>query len=136
MTDTVTANNVTQLPNTLGWFEVATDDVDTATAFYGGLFGWTFAPFGDPQATGTDYRVASPPGSDVPIGGVTATGGQMPPHAVFYILVADVAATCDAAAALGGTVVASELSPSFGPSFAYLQDPVGSLFGVFTPPAM
>ena len=122
-------------PNTLAWFEVATDDPDTATSFYADLFGWDFAPFADPEVTGMDYRVATLPGSDAPFGGVVATGGAMPGHAVFYIAVTDVAATCAAVERLGGKVVSKELRPPAGPPFAYLHDPVGSLFGVFTPPA-
>jgi predicted enzyme related to lactoylglutathione lyase len=129
------SDTVTPTTNTLAWFEVATDDPDTATSFYGSLFGWTFVPFADPETSGMDYRVAMLPGQDTPFGGVVATGGQMPPHAVFYILVANVAAACEAAERLGGKVVAQELEPPVGPAFAYLQDPVGSLFGVFTPPA-
>ena len=60
-----------------------------------------------------------------------ATGGAMPGHAVFYIAVADVAATCAAAEQLGGKVVSKELDPPAGPAFAYLQrsrrQPVRSL---------
>ena len=122
-------------PNSLAWFEVATDDPDTATSFFADLFGWTFSPFADPEASGVDYRVAALAGSDTPFGGVVATDGALPAHAVFYIAVTDVAATCEAARRLGGTVVSEELEPAAGPPFAYLQDPVGSLFGVFTPPA-
>ena len=122
-------------PNTLAWFEVATDDPDTATSFYSDLFGWTFSPFADPETTGMDYRVASMPGVEAPFGGVVATDGAMPGHAVFYIAVSDVAATCAAAEELGGKVVSKELTPPVGPPFAYLRDSVGSLFGVFTPPA-
>ena len=122
-------------PNTLAWFEVATDDPDTATAFYTDLFGWTFSPFADPDTTGIDYRVATMPGSEAPFGGVVATGGAMPGHAVFYIAVSDVATTCEATEQLGGKIVSIELDPTAGPAFAYLRDPVGSLFGVFTPPA-
>jgi predicted enzyme related to lactoylglutathione lyase len=122
-------------PNTLAWFEVATDDPDSATSFYSDLFGWTFSPFADPETTGMDYRVAALPGSDVPFGGVVATGGAMPAHAVFYIAVTDVAATCEAVEQLGGKIESRELEPPAGPAFAYLRDPVGSLFGVFTPPA-
>ena len=95
-------------PNTLAWFEVATDDPDTATSFYADLFGWTFSPFADPETTGIDYRVATLPGSDAPFGGVVATGGAMPGHAVFYIAVTDVAATCEAAEQLGGKIVSKE----------------------------
>jgi predicted enzyme related to lactoylglutathione lyase len=125
----------TFLPNMLAWFEVATDDPDTATTFYSDVFDWTFSPFGDPEITGSDYRVATMPGHDVPFGGVVGTGGAMPGHAVFYIAVTDVAATCTAAEQFGGKVVSKELAPAAGPPFAYLRDPVGSLFGVFTPPA-
>ena len=121
-------------PNTLAWFEVATDDPDTATSFYSELFGWTFSPFADPETTGMDYRVAALAGSDTPIGGVAATDGATPGHAIFYIAVADVAATCAAAEELGGKVVNKELEPVAGPPFAYLRDSVGSLFGIFTPP--
>ncbi len=45
-------------PNSLAWFEVATDDPDTATSFFADLFGWTFSPFADPETSGVDYRVA------------------------------------------------------------------------------
>ena len=122
-------------PNTLAWFEVATDDPDTATAFYANLFGWSFSPFADPETTGVDYRVATLRGSDAPFGGIVATGGAMPGHAVFYIAVSDVGAACEAAEQLGGKVVDKDIDPQVGPPFAYLRDPVGSLFGVFTPPA-
>jgi predicted enzyme related to lactoylglutathione lyase len=122
-------------PNTLAWFEVATDDPDTATSFYTSMFGWKFSPFADPDTAGIDYRVAALPDSDRPFGGVVATDGAMPGHAVFYIAVTDVAATCKAAEQLGGKVVSEQLAPPVGPPFAYLRDPVGSLFGVFTPPA-
>jgi hypothetical protein len=70
------------------------------------------------------------------MGGIANTGGQQPDHAVFYILVADVAATCTTAEGLGGSVVSKQLEPGpGGPKFAYLRDPAGNLFGVFSPPA-
>ena len=65
-------------PNTLAWFEVATDDPDTATSFYSDLFGWTFSPFADPETTGMDYRVAALPGSDTPFGGWWRPAGRCP----------------------------------------------------------
>ena len=37
---------------------------------------------------------------------------------------------------LGGSVVSKNLDPLPGvPTFAYLRDPAGNTFGVFTPPA-
>ncbi|MGH3463031.1 MAG: VOC family protein [Kribbellaceae bacterium] len=53
----------------------------------------------------------------------------------FYILVADVEATCTEADNLGGSVVTKQVEPPAGaPAFAYLRDPAGNMFGVFTPP--
>jgi len=123
-------------PGTLAWFEVATDDPDGAQKFYSGLFDWSFEADGPAAAGGMDYRNATAPGADAPIGGLFGTGGQVPGHAVFYILVADVEATCTEAERLGGQVVSKHLDPGPGaPAFAYLRDPSGNQFGVFTPPA-
>lgn len=121
--------------NALAWFEVATDDPDTAVAFYADLFGWRFTPFADPDEAGIDYRVASQSAGGPPFGGVVATGGAMAPHAIFSIAVADVAAIGEATEKLGGTIVLQDLSPKAGPPNAYLRDPLGNLFSVFSPPS-
>jgi predicted enzyme related to lactoylglutathione lyase len=119
--------------NVVNWFEVATDDPDTATSFYSTVFGWTFVPFGDPATA--DYRVAMQPGGEVPFGGVAGTGGAMPSHAIFYVQVPDVRAACELIERHGGKVVQQDLEPAAGPPFAYVHDPVGSLFGVYSAPA-
>ena len=122
-------------PGTLAWFEVATTDPDSAEKFYGSLFDWTFEADGPATSGGMDYRNITASGTDEPIGGIFGTGGQMPDHAVFYIRVADVEATCADAGHLGGSVVAKVLDPSPGvPKFAYLRDPSGNQFAVFSPP--
>ena len=92
-------------PGTLAWFEVATDDPDGAEKFYGSLFDWSFQADGPAASGGTDYRNITASGADGPMGGIFGTGGQAPDHAVFYILVADVEATCTDAEQLGGSVV-------------------------------
>ncbi len=123
-------------PGTLAWFEVATSDPDGAEKFYGSLFDWTFDADGPAASGGMDYRNIKASGADGPMGGIFGTGGQVPDHAVFYILVADVEATCTDAEQLGGSVVSKHLDPGPGaPTFAYLRDPSGNQFGVFTPPA-
>jgi hypothetical protein len=119
--------------NTVGWFEVATDDPDGAQRFYGELFGWTFNPDPDAAKVGMDYRLVTYPGEERPVGGVFGTKGGFPNHAVFSIVVADVAEACASAEKLGGEVVQTVTEPEAGPAFAYLRDPAGNLFGIFSP---
>lgn len=126
----------TPAPGTLAWFEVATSDPDSAQKFYGSLFDWSFAADPASEASGMDYRNITSSGAERPMGGIANTGGQMPNHAVFYILVADVETTCTEAKNLGGSVVSKQVKPpADAPAFAYLRDPAGNMFGVFTPPA-
>ena len=127
----------TPTPGTVAWFEIATSAPDAAEKFYGSLFDWTFESLVPAASTGMDYRNITASGADGPMGGIFGTGGQVPDHAVFYILVADIEATCADAEQLGGSVVSKHLDPGPGvPTFAYLRDPSGNLFGVFTPPAV
>jgi predicted enzyme related to lactoylglutathione lyase len=126
----------TPAPGTLAWFEVATSDPEGVQKFYGNLFDWSFAADSASEASGMDYRNITASGGERPMGGIANTGGQMPNHAIFYILVADVEATCTEAGNLGGSVVTKQVEPPAGaPAFAYLRDPAGNVFGVFTPPA-
>ena len=121
--------------DTVAWFEIATRDADAAQEFFGELFGWSFATDPTSAAAGMDYRVITYRGNDQPVGGIFATGGSRPDHAVFSIVVADVAETCAQAEKLGGQVVNAVTEPVAGPAFAYLKDRSGNLFGIFTPPA-
>ena len=123
------------VPGTLAWFEIATSAPDSAEKFYGSLFGWTFEADNPTAADGIDYRNVTAPGADRPMGGVLGTGGQTPDHAVFYIVVENIEATCEAAERLGGAVVSRHPAAGPGaPPFAYLRDPAGNKFGVFVPP--
>ncbi len=124
------------VPGTVAWFEVASGDPDAAERFYGGLFSWRFTADEASVAGGLDYRLITTPGSDAPAGGLFGTGPGGPGHAVFSVLVADVAASCVAAEELGGTVVSRHLDVGPGvPSFAYLLDPAGNRVSIFSPPA-
>ena len=112
--------------NTVGWFEIGTPDVDAAKAFYGQLFGWSFAPDGA-------YTLVTAPGAAAPSGGIFNTGGNLPPYAVFVVQVADVAAAASRAEDLGGKVVAAPMDLPDGMVVAYLTDPDGSMFALFSP---
>ena len=95
----------------LAWFEVATSDPDAAEKFYGSLFDWTFNADGPAASGGMDYRNITASGAEQPMGGIFGTGDQVPNHAVFYIRVADVEATCADAEQLGGSVMSKHLTP-------------------------
>jgi hypothetical protein len=83
----------------------------------GSLFDWSFEADGPAATGGMDYRNIKVSGADAPMGRVFGTGGQVPNHAVFYILVANVEATCADAQQLGGSVVqqAPHRRPSLRP---------------------
>jgi uncharacterized protein len=112
--------------NTVAWFEIGAPDADAAKAFYGPLFGWSFAPDGA-------YTLITAAGADRPSGGIFSTGGNIPPYAVFVVKVADVAATAARAEELGGKIVVAPDKPDDGMAVAYLADPNGSLFALFSP---
>ena len=90
--------------NTVSWFEIGAPDVDAAKAFYGPLFGWSFAPDGP-------YTLITAPGAAGPSGGIFSTGGNIPPYAVFVVRVADVAATAARAEELGGELQLDPADP-------------------------
>jgi len=56
--------------NTVAWFEIGAPDVEAAEAFYGTLFGWSFAPDGA-------YTLITAPGAAGPSGGIFNTGGYI-----------------------------------------------------------
>jgi uncharacterized protein len=115
----------------IGWVQVGTDDPESAKSFYGGLFGWTFAP--DPNGGGA-YDLITFPGAAGPGGGIMHTGGTSPNHAIFYVVVPDVAATVAEAERVGGKVLTPPQTTPTGLVFAELLDPSGNHFAVYTPP--
>lgn len=119
---------------TVAWFEIATADPDAAQTFYGEVFGWRAVKDEKGAAAGMDYRLITAAGATAPAGGIMATNGAMPGHAVFTVAVRDVAETCATVERLGGTVVARHEASESGPANAYVRDPAGNLFGLFTPP--
>ena len=112
--------------NTVAWFEVGAPDVEAAKAFYGPLFSWSFAPDGE-------YTLVTAPGAAGPSGGIFNTGANIPPYAVFVVRVADVAASAAQAEELGGKVVVAPMTIQDGMVVAYLTDPNGSMFALFSP---
>jgi uncharacterized protein len=119
------------LAGSVSWFEVGTPDPEAAKAFYGELFGWSFAA---DEGTGGKYQIATT-GAGHPIrGGIFDTEGQAPGYAVFCVVVADVAQACGRAEALGGSVLVGPVPTPTGLVFAHLREPDGNHFGIYSPP--
>jgi predicted enzyme related to lactoylglutathione lyase len=113
----------------VSWFEIHTNDVPRAQAFYGSVLGWTF----DDAMPG--YSMIGL-GDGAPIGGGIAHGdGDRPTDAVFMAQVPDVDGVCAAVADAGGSVVVPPVEMPNGLRFAYVADPDGSVFGLWRPPA-
>ncbi|WIM97966.1 VOC family protein [Actinoplanes oblitus] len=122
--------------NNIGWIEVGTERPEEAERFYGEVFGWTFAD--DDTSLGLDgrpYRMVTGPDGGAPFGGFYGTGGKAPDQAIFLIVVADTEAACRQAEAHGAKVLVGPRREENGLVYARLSDPLGNLFGVFTPPA-
>ena len=81
---------------------------------------------------GIDYRMISYPGAEHPSGGVFGSAGRFPGHATFNVTVADVEEACRRVESLGGKVARKVVGNQNGSDFAYVLDPAGNLFGVFT----
>jgi uncharacterized protein len=124
----MTENTAIPAPNTVAWFQIGTEDATAAQEFYGGLFGWSFAP--DP-GSGPGYDLISYAGADRPAGGIMHTADN---HATFVVLVQDVAAVCARTEQLGGKILNPPVTTPNGLVFADLLDRSGNRFSVFTPP--
>ena len=119
-------------PGTLTWNELSSPDFDVAKTFYGGLFGWTFAPFeGSPEP----YLLIQ--NGDRGNGGIRPlTPPGVPPHWLVYFGVADLDAALAKLEELGGTRVTEPIDIQVG-KIAIVRDPQGAHFafyaGEFTP---
>ncbi|GAB3903000.1 VOC family protein [Kibdelosporangium lantanae] len=112
---------------TIGWVQVGTHEPTEAKRFYGELFSWTFA---DGQ-----YAEISAPGVPAPLGGLATTDDAAKNHAIFFVIVDDVAKALEKAENLGGKALTPATTTPDGLTFAHVQDPAGNEFGIFTPPA-
>lgn len=104
------------------WYELCTNDLDGAKAFYGKLFGWTATPF---QGEGApDYQIWEMAGKGV--GGLMPLPEGMPkPFWIGYVGVADADAAIAKAKQAGATVHREMDIPNVG-KIAILSDPQGA----------
>jgi len=111
-------------------YDLMTDDVQSAMAFYTELLGWSIEVFEGEQP----YNLWQGPRG--PLGGVMALTADLkemgvPPHWLAYVAVGDIAASLQRAGRLGAKVlVPSTDIPRVG-RFAVLSDPQGAAIGLF-----
>lgn len=118
--------------NSIGWFEIGTDQPEKVKEFYGDLFGWKFEL--NTNLPGVRYHeIATTP--DAPTsGGIFESGGRFPDYAIYYVLVQNVAETLERAGKLGAEIVMEPVTDGAGITFGRLRDTAGHHFGVFSPP--
>ncbi len=110
------------------WYDLMTDDVEAAKAFYTEVVGWKVQEWG--EGPGYSMWVAG----ETPVGGVTEQAG-VPPHWMAHLAVEDVDAAAARAEELGGRVLTPGTDiPEVG-RFAIVADPQGASFSLFTPGA-
>ena len=110
------------------WFELITEDIDRATAFYAELFGWNIASVEMPN--GMRYPLISV--GKAPIGGIMRPPVEsMPSHWMSYVSVDEVDATARRVVAAGGKALADAFDvPGYG-RVQTVQDPHGGVFGLW-----
>ncbi len=106
------------------WFEITTNDMSAARAFYEGVFGWQLQ--GD-----SEVYLTVPPATTGGIPGGLMPARGLPTYACFGVEVDDVDEAHDRALALGATTVVPPTDNPGGVRSAYLRDPDGSLFSVY-----
>lgn len=112
------------------WYDLMTNDVEGAKAFYTETVGWKIEPY--KKGRYTMFKAG-----DRPIGGVMelpeeAAKMGAPPHWLAYIEVPDVDATAKQAQELGAKLYNARTIPEVG-RFAVMADPQGATFAAFTP---
>ncbi|MDI4666381.1 VOC family protein [Xanthobacter autotrophicus] len=114
------------------WNELMTDDVDKAKAFYGAVFGWTFAEM--PMEGDRLYYVAMI--GEEPVAGLMdktdIVPSHVPPHWFSYVSVDDVDARVALLEARGGQVVRAPFDIEGVGRIAIVADATGAPLGLMT----
>ncbi|NER84719.1 MAG: VOC family protein [Leptolyngbya sp. SIO1D8] len=114
---------------TFCWNELQTKDLETATQFYSGLFGWQTRT--TKNALGGEYvEFLRGEHSGAGMIEIQADWGDVPPNWVVYFTVENCNATLEKAKALGGRVDMDPIELEDVGRFAIVQDPQGAYFTV------
>jgi len=115
-------------PGTLIWNELLTDDIETATAFYGDVLGLTVEAS---DLGGNPYTVFKV-GDDMVAGSMPPPMKDITNHWHVYFAVEDIDAALAKARELGADVFNGPIPTPIGP-MATLSDPQGAMFSLFAP---
>ncbi|MCM1940875.1 VOC family protein [Streptomyces sp. G3] len=122
----LTTRYVTGAPN---WLDVGTPDLDGATSFYGGLFGWRFRSAG-PEAGGYGFFELD---GRIVAGGMRTTEEQGPPSWTVYFQAPDAGAAAKASEEARGGVLVQPMDVMDQGTMAILADRAGVPFGIWQP---
>lgn len=121
-----------QQPNTVGWVELNSREIERVRGFYRDVFGWgeKRSPMGEGLGEYTEWQI----GGESVAGAMPMAPGvpeQVPNFWLVYFLVADIDAAVERARGLGAQV---QMGPSEYPGgrFAVLLDPQGAVFGLIS----
>ncbi len=113
-------------PGKFSWNELVTTDVESASAFYTNLFGWSTVPFGQ-------HYILFNNGDQSVAGLMKSPQPGRPAQWIAYVSVEDVDASVAKALDLGGRIVVPPMDiPEVG-RIAVAQDPQEALIGLFRP---
>ncbi|MFD4528225.1 VOC family protein [Streptomyces sp. NPDC058470] len=122
----LTTRFVTGAPN---WIDLGTPDIDGATSFYGGLFGWQFQSAGPDSGGYGFFQLAGKTAA----GGMQTTPEQGPPSWTVYFQTPDAESTAKAAEHAKGSVLMQPMDVMDEGRMAILGDEAGVPFGIWQP---
>ena len=125
--------DVVSEPGAMSWSELNTRDPETAKAFYGDLFDWTFE---DEEFEGAGTYTTIKVGEDTVGGMIDITGRvpeEVPNNWLVYFAVEDADGTLDTVKERGGNVAFGPMDISRVGRIAVVQDPFGAAFAVIQP---
>ncbi len=120
---------VTDVPGSMTWNELATRDTERAKSFYGEVFDWDAqeSPMGSVAYTTWKKDNREIAGMMPMVG--DEWPAELPPHWMTYFSVADTDSVAEQATQLGGSVAVAPTDLPVG-RFAVLSDPQGAFFAV------
>lgn len=116
---------VVNTPGALTWNDLITSDIDSATGFYGALFGWGFRDVGDP-----DFPYLAITNGDRSNGGLMAGQPGQPPAWTAYFAVAQLDDAGGRVEAAGGQLLMGPREVPGG-AFTVVRDPQGAIACLF-----